>query len=213
MECPKADRVALTRLVLESESERLAAERQAFEKLKARMNLEESQHGSLPPKRIRRILEEAAPNFIPLEFDENGNSRPANIHLEEEAEEEKKAQENPPKPKMHEEEDDAKGLAAVASVSSPKPSLKCGAWPEWTEDEPEAMDVGEEEEEVVVDFQTAPSPEMDIANVVVEDEVNCFDGPEPRSPLNALPTVRRAFLTILNVKLLFIINFFCFSFF
>ena len=194
MECPKADRVSLTRLILEGDRERFAAERDAYEKLKTRMNAEESQHRPLPPKRIRSFLKEVAPDFIPLEFDENGNSRPAAVQLEEERREFESQKGQVSDPKLTDEENKS-GWTGV--TPSPRPLLKCGAsveeggaWPEW-DVEAEPIGVEEEDEEVVVDFQPSLSPEMDIANVVIEDEVNNFDGPDSRSPLNGLPTVIR----------------------
>ncbi|VDK41282.1 unnamed protein product [Taenia asiatica] len=171
MDCPQADRLPLLRLALESDRERLAAERVAFEKLKARLDAEECH--PLPAKRIRQFLEEAAPEFVPLEFDEKGNSRPAHLQLEEQQSE----------PKMEE--------VGKLYKDSPRASLKCtasveeGAWPEWEEEE--------EEEEVVaqeaMDFQPTSSPGVDITNVVEEEDevmVNNFGVREPKSPLNGL---------------------------
>ncbi|VDM22039.1 unnamed protein product [Hydatigera taeniaeformis] len=171
MDCPQADRLPLLRLVLESDRERLAAERAAFEKLKARLDAEECH--PVPSKRIRQLLEEAAPDFIPLEFDEKGNSRPANLQLDEQRS----------KSKMEE--------VGTLFEESPRSLVKCtasveeGAWPEWEEEEEEAV-VAED----AMDFQPPSSPGDDISNVVVDEEeivVNNFGGHEPRSPLNSLP--------------------------
>ncbi|KAL5964883.1 hypothetical protein TSMEX_007410 [Taenia solium] len=134
MDCPQADRLPLLRLALESDRERLAAERVAFERLKARLDAEECH--PLPAKRIRQFLEEAAPEFVPLEFDGKGNSRPAHLQLEEQQSE----------PKMEE--------VGKLYKGSPRASVKCtasveeGAWP----DSPgvDITNVVEEEEEVMV---------------------------------------------------------------
>ncbi|EUB64503.1 hypothetical protein EGR_00453 [Echinococcus granulosus] len=156
---------------LESDRERFAAERTAFEKLKARLDAEECH--PLPSKRIRQFLEEAASDFVPLEFDGKGNSRPAILQLEEQQS----------KPKVEE--------VGPLFEQSPRASVKCtasveeGAWPEWEEEEEEVV-IAEEAE----DFQPPNSPGMDIASVVVEEEdevvVNSYGGHEPRSPLNGL---------------------------
>lgn len=171
MDCPQADRLPLLRLALESDRERFAAERTAFEKLKARLDAEECH--PLPSKRIRQFLEEAASDFVPLEFDGKGNSRPAILQLEEQQS----------KPKVEE--------VGPLFEQSPRASVKCtasveeGAWPEWEEEEEEVV-IAEEAE----DFQPPNSPGMDIASVVVEEEdevvVNSYGGHEPRSPLNGL---------------------------
>nr|CDS16641.1 phosphopantothenate cysteine ligase [Echinococcus granulosus] len=171
MDCPQADRLPLLRLALESDRERFAAERTAFEKLKARLDAEECH--PLPSKRIRQFLEETASDFVPLEFDGKGNSRPAILQLEEQQS----------KPKVEE--------VGPLFEQSPRASVKCtasveeGAWPEWEEEEEEVV-IAEEAE----DFQPPNSPGMDIASVVVEEEdevvVNSYGGHEPRSPLNGL---------------------------
>lgn len=185
MDCPRADRLPLLRLALASDRERLAAEQAAFEKLKARLDAEECH--PLPAKRIRQFLEEAAPDFVPLEFDEKGNSRPADLQLEEQ------------QSKSEVEE------VGTLFKESPRTLVKCtasveeGAWPEW-EEEDEGVMVAEE----AMDFQPTSSPGVDITNVVVEEEeevvVNNFGVRGPGSPLNGLSVVRRLYAFQFKLK-------------
>ncbi|VDO04809.1 unnamed protein product [Rodentolepis nana] len=167
MERPSVDRIPLTRILRDSESERLEAERTAFNKIKTLMA-----EGAQPPsaKRIRQLLEDAAPDFITLEFDENGNSRPAALQLEDEVEEKK-----PPKPREQ------------IDLETPRGIPPDSAWPTW---EIGNMNI-DADDDGDIGFRP-PSPDVDIANVVVEEDevqdisLNNFGEHGSIPPLNSL---------------------------
>ncbi|VUZ47135.1 unnamed protein product [Hymenolepis diminuta] len=165
MERPSVDRIPLTRLLRDGERERLEAERTAFDKITTLMA-----EAAQPPsaKIIRQLLNDAAPDFIPLEFDKNGNSRPAILQLEEEEGklEERMELENP------------RGIP-------PDP-----AWPTW---EMGSTTIGVDDDDGGdIDFRP-PSPDVDIANAVVEEDevpdisLNKFGERSTIPPLNGLP--------------------------
>ncbi|KAM7540149.1 hypothetical protein Aperf_G00000041620 [Anoplocephala perfoliata] len=179
MECPSADRIPLTRLLKESDRERLGAEQAAFDKVKRLLEVETH---PIPVKRIRQILDEAAPEFIPLEFDEKGNSRPAVLQFE--VEETQKS--GPP---TNEE-------LVGATQDSPMKPQEVGDWPAWKDDDENGIiadDDEDDDDEDDIEFQPSASPDIDIADVVVEDDVpdislNNFANHEATSPLNGLPS-------------------------
>nr|CDS26442.1 phosphopantothenate cysteine ligase [Hymenolepis microstoma] len=171
MERPSVDRIPLTRLLRDSETERFEAERTAFNKIKTLMA-----EAAQPPsaKRIRQLLEDAAPDFITLEFDENGNSRPAILQLEEK--EEEAEEKKPPKPREQ------------IDLETPRGIPPDSAWPTWEIDNM-IIDVDDDGD---IDFRP-PSPDVDIANIVVEEDevqdisLDNFGEHGTISPLNSLP--------------------------
>lgn len=153
------DRICLAQLALESDRERLAAERAAFDVLRDRLvaasNRDNADEDPLAPassiasaaKRIRHILAAADPPFVPLEFDDLGNSREASLKqladLVTKVEEEKDKTSQPSLPQSS---------AVATRVQKVEPSE------------------GEEEEEWPEFENSMSSPGFDIANVVVEEE-------------------------------------------